>query len=83
MVGDKLFVVGLNEILMPRVYNKRLAWGFPDGSARVLHGDRLVSVVNKLHEDYIITCAVTTPAGKNLITGGTDSVSHNIYPIAF
>lgn len=58
------------------MFNKHLAWGYPDSSIRVLSGDKLVSVINKVHEDYTMTCATCTPTGKILITGGTDSVEN-------
>lgn len=71
--GEKVLVIGLNRMMLPPHYNKFIAWGFPDHCARIYSGDKMLSIIENLHDGQI-TCITSTETGKILVTGGADSV---------
>ncbi|KAH7416368.1 hypothetical protein KP509_14G088100 [Ceratopteris richardii] len=73
---EKILVVGANQLLKPRSYNKYIAWGFPDRSLRFFLYDqeKLLSTHEGLHGSSQIKCAGLSKDGRILVTGGEDGV---------
>lgn len=75
-LNDKIFVVGANNLLKPRMYAKYVAWGFPDRSLRFISydQDKLLSTHENLHGGNQIQCASASHDGQILVTGADDGL---------
>ncbi|PIN18448.1 hypothetical protein CDL12_08885 [Handroanthus impetiginosus] len=75
-LGDKILVVGANNLLKPRTFTKYVAWGFPDRSLRFLSydQDRLLSTHENLHGGNQIQCVSASHDGQILVTGADEGL---------
>jgi len=71
MFQDKLYIAGANRVLRPPVYDKYVAWGFPDQSLRFASydQDKLLATHENLHDDGPVRCAGFSRDGRILVTG--------------
>ncbi|CAI5463376.1 unnamed protein product, partial [Closterium sp. Yama58-4] len=76
MVKDKVGVLVGNSLIKGTSNDRRLLWGFPDGSLRVVSTDqdKLLATHEALHDNGPIQCAAVSRDGTFIATGGSDGV---------
>eukprot|EP00850_Spirogloea_muscicola_P018850 SM000177S03183 [mRNA] locus=s177:89339:105711:+ [translate_table: standard] len=84
---DKLYVLGGSCLLRPPQMEEYFAWGFPDGSLRLVacEQDRLLATFEGLHSrDGPVQCVAASADGQLVATGAEDGVlalwHHSLQP---
>eukprot|EP01113_Clastostelium_recurvatum_P033194 TRINITY_DN4361_c0_g1_i1.p1 TRINITY_DN4361_c0_g1~~TRINITY_DN4361_c0_g1_i1.p1 ORF type:complete len:3468 (+),score=1121.67 TRINITY_DN4361_c0_g1_i1:47-10450(+) len=77
IVGDKVITAGPQRALLAPNFTKQIAWGLSDMSMRVLSNDKIVEILENMHDGHT-TCMGVTEDGRIAVSGGQDTLV-NVY----